>query len=401
MLSFKLQPPNLFDQVSERGIPLYGTIPTNGVIFADTNLTSYGASLINMGNRLIKISAPASAGTTVNFNPGSASATASTSGQHSGSGTNPSILTGIGRWTSGLNTLQGNLGTLAGNHNHSITNVWSGATDLSRFNIGAYSMAGSRYIPPGGIVFCDSKPHPTYTTWGGYSNWLGMASTISDINTTTGSGASYVVSTTLSAAHNHFSGNTVNARSGSSGRRTIGSTTYSHSHNVSVTSTWTLNNKVYLWGWQTIYDYAPIVRGTTIGWNSTSTSLPTGWYFCDGGTYNGYTTLNLNQGLHVAVTPGGGPFSYGYNLTTGTDTLVLNNLVDSSSGTTTYNSLSHNHTNLITPATNLDFADSGTGQWYHGTWSTGWTHIHTFTPASFTYSGGPSSYSLPFIIYLP
>jgi hypothetical protein len=409
MLNFKFQQQNLFDQVSERGIPLYGTIPTNGVIFADSDITSKGGSLINMGNRLIKISAPANAGSTVNFSPTTTAVSLSSSGAHTSTLTNTSTAANpasieVATFTT-LNATNNDFTSSAGAHTHSISNIWSGSTnaDLGRLILGAFDFAGSKFIPSGGIVFGNSQLHPMYSSWGGYSNWLGMATSTSDINTTIYGASSYTTTTAASANHSH--GPTA-TRSVTSGSVNFGSTADtpagSHSHTVSVSAAWTLNNKVYLWAWKSTDDYIPVVRGTTIGWNSTSTSLPQGWYFCDGGTYNGYTTLNLNQGLHVAVTPGNGPFSYGYSLTTGTDSLLVNNFVDSSSANTTYNAGSHVHspfTNAASPT--LGSPTASAFRWHHGAWSQGWSHVHTPTPTSATYTGGPSSYGLPFIVYLP
>lgn len=403
MLNFKLQQQSLFDQVSERGIPLYGTIPTNGVIFSDgTDLSTSGFSFTNLGNAggpfVLKGVAPASYTSTTTFSMTSTSASFGSAGSHTGgsSGFPYYIQQFAPYWVTPNSYYNLNYATsAAGAHTHTISNYWSGLSsshDLVRYQVGLYTNKQTQLLPSGSIIFAASKPHLSSTVLG--SAYLGMASSTGNINTTVGGSSQWTVSTSSSGDHNHSStSERGQVAAGGYTMQSYNTIAGAHTHDLTFNAQWSIANYIQLSGWKTTEANLPITSGTIIGWASSSTTLPTGWYFCDGGTYNGFTTPNINSNKHI------------YSSSSGHGT--------SSSGTDTFGYSSYSVSDASSPGfthSHPTIGVSGTFVWsggynysYHSGWASGgWSHSHSSTvPASRSLAANTNSIGLPFIIYLP
>ena len=203
---------------------------------------------------------------------------------------------------------------------------------------------------------------------------------------TTDGGNDYNITSSTSTTHLHSSGNVIKGATGGSGVYISGSGG-AHTHTITLSHTWSSTNVAYLNSWRASQDTF-ITSGTIIGWNNTSTSLPTGWFFCDGGTYNGTVTPNLNSGKKIALNVSGQTHG---TVVGGTDTVTVGFV----SATTP---AQHNHGWTLSGGfalNNVINYDS-----HGGFTSTTWPHSHSWT-SSTVLNGSPTGFNLPFIIYLP
>jgi hypothetical protein len=194
--------------------------------------------------------------------------------------------------------------------------------------------------------------------------------------------------TSNSGDHNHISGTT---------DRNFTNTTYStkvyengdstisivgrHNHQMTYTADITINRttlKTYKANKNT-----GIFYGMIIGYHLTSgyASLPSGWYYCNGQTVNGFVTPNLASKIfEISRT------SHLQDIVPSFNGITIN----FSTSTTSYPSHSH-----VTQTTTANFNNYVTTRPHHGPAT--WTHTHSYTGY---YGWRPSSSSLAFIIYL-
>lgn len=195
--------------------------------------------------------------------------------------------------------------------------------------------------------------------------------------------------TSTSGQHNHISTTTKrNFTNASYGTKvynsgdTTSSITGRHNHVLEYTADVTINRttlKAYKANKNT-----GIFYGMIIGYHLTSgyVSLPSGWYYCNGQTVNGFVTPNLASKIFEI-----------------SRTSHLQDIVPSYNGvtinfSTSTNYTDHTHSTGFTTA-NFDKYLTTPSVPYHGTAT--WTHSHSYTGY---YSWRPSSSSLAFIIYL-
>jgi hypothetical protein len=193
--------------------------------------------------------------------------------------------------------------------------------------------------------------------------------------------------TSNSGDHNHTSGTTnrnfTNATYTNKGYQK-GDTTSSivgrHSHLLTYTADITINRttlKTYKANKNT-----GIFYGMIIGYHLTSgyASLPSGWYYCNGQTVNGFVTPNLATKIfEISRT------SHLQDIVPSFDGITIN------FSTSTDSYPSHNHITGTDIANFNNYAPTS----YHGPAT--WTHTHSYTGY---YGWRPSSSSLAFIIYL-
>ena len=373
---------NFSDVLSENGLPLYTAVPAGALVMAEQTLST--GTFVSISN-LIRGVGHLSVGSTTTGVPTSTAATMSSSGNHSSG--------------SVLNTNNTNVapaasysvaGASAGSHSHTISNIYSGASTglpLCR-RLGFYSLpSGQTTLPAGAIVMSASRPSTDFTATT-YTEWLAGASTTATVGTQGGSSSDRNWSVTTSTAGNHIHGSAGTAYDSSNTflpQITLDSyntvTAGAHSHTFTLAGNWFIGNYVTAKTWVS-NGGALITSGCIVAWNSTSSTLPDGWVFCDGSTVRGVTTPNLIGNRMIKLDPN----SHG----------VVNSGTNSFSAAPAFNyqwAGSHRHL----AASQIARGNGQTAAPQHNTDS--WFHNHSL---SFTTpTTNPASTGLSFIMYIP
>lgn len=371
-----------FREYTSNGFPVYSRVPSGALIMSDSNLTSYGFTFVNMGDRLIKAGGVGTVGTTWSGALGTISGSLSTTGSHFG--------------TSTMNRPNANAGSayrlwnqMRGDHSHTFSfsdNGSSGTRIPVTKGLGFYSKPLSDLVPAGAIVFSSNSPTGSWSNYATlYGNkWLaGVSSAASSGSNLGAASANFSTTSTSGGNHTHGTGTAI-AYVPSTGNQITNFNTEGgsgdHVHSINITATYSINNYIKLKAWQTSTN-ALLSYGCIIPWNSNN-QPPSGWYLCNGQTIRGYTTPNLSSGKLIQM------HSADHDVTvSGTNSVSLS--------ATAGNAGTHTHQG---PLSASRFAYFGGSE--HTSYS--WPHTHglSLTTGS-TVNVDPANVSLAFIVYLP
>jgi hypothetical protein len=400
MLAFKTFSQNLFDQRSERGLPLYTTLSPNMALFGSSDLTGSGFNLITGGRGLIRGNSQSNAGASNDSSPSLAVSLAS-AGTHLGSNANgPNVFAGTSPYFYSTNyniQYAGGSASVAaytpnndGAHSHTVDG-FSGFSSYVPTNIaaGMFSISASSLVPQNGIILAANVPDgfTSFTSWNG--KFLSQAQSTAAIGTSSGSdSSSHGNSTTSAGDHDHESGGvgtyytfTYNSTGANYTYLTISSATGGgHSHTLTWGTSYTVGKYIRLSA-HSSNGGAFLTKGCIVMWNNSSAALPAGWFFCDGGTYNGFTTPNIN-GTNIVQLSG----------THGSVNNSTNNI-----NLTGPSADNPSHTHFYTANY------SKQSSYYTGSHlSYTWNHSHSYSATGgFSPAFDPPTYEMPFIIYLP
>jgi hypothetical protein len=273
-----------------------------------------------------------------------------------------------------------------GAHTHSFSTNLFGNTLPTHVIVAAYTANGTgvALLPPNTIVFADNVTVnlgkiQANNTFNNLHIVIGN-NNIGAVNT------NVVGASSLSSAGAHL-----HATSGSTWKLTQGTAQAeqtnwnnalgNHNHSELINITPEINtNRTLLRTWVTT-DFCPISNGMIFAW--TTNNVPTGWYSCNGGVVNGYTTPNLVDRFIAC----GNSTNHGTNTNGG-------NILAWGAGNTATDNWTHNHgvgTTFVPVAGN-------SRSLYH--FSASAPHFHNIsanTGVAFT----PRSTNLSFYIYLP
>lgn len=297
------------------------------------------------------------------------------------------------------------INTAAGSHIHSMSGFSSTSSIGGKYPksvvVGLYKCTTStKVLPKGSIIFTKSNFIPNldfvkidnefegFPLLSGSSSWVADHATVNngiygeDLSNFT------VTPTTIgnSPLHTHDLSTTNSMQAPlqySTGWYDPQSTTGgSHTHPISSVIVSTAQRLKLFTAYKTIKDTG-IYRGMILGWAGTNAStLPTGWYICNGQTVNGITTPIMNETYSIGVT------SYD-NLNeskTGDDLMTMSYSIGGGGAST------HTHGEPFNVKTaNIQGVRSN----YHKSFA--WNHTHAGSTSNICRQG---FYTLNFIIYL-
>ena len=342
--------------------------------------------------------------------------TTSTVGSHSGMNT---FQEPYYRWTNYLNnqpySAQNN--PSAGAHSHSVSGLSStsnlGGKYLASAVVGGYKcITTTKVIPKNAIIFANSVQNEDFVSLNDFNNGnfdgCGLISgSLSWVtaNATANNGiygedlSSIIVNPSISSGgdHNHIqSGQNGNQVDTSNVYRDPTYATYqyyyynsgalgnpSHTHNANNMSV-SASTKVQYWNaYKTVRDTS-VYKGMMLGWTGTvASTLPKGWYICNGQTINGYTTPQANTDAVISMTS----LNVFSGYIEGTDDATVTYAIGGTQG-------QHSHYTQGTNSTQV-YKNGNINDYHKDNFP--WNHRHDST-TTLTYK--QAYYTLNFIIYL-